>query len=92
VAGNYKCTVNKFEITEKKPHGKVMVQITGGSGTLPVPSNQTFELDEDSQESFAGMAEVCAAAAAATAGPKNTVNIEVKSGGEHEIDVLTYPA
>jgi hypothetical protein len=94
MAGKYtNCSVNSFEVHEKSPHGKLSVNIgtasaVGGSGPdfASGAANVDFKLDEDSEESFAGMAEISAAAKTAT--PAKLVNITVLSGAKDEIDVL----
>jgi hypothetical protein len=87
---SYNCTVNSFEVHEKKPRGRLKVTIgPGSSGPMTSkPAPQTFHLDEDSDASFAGMASICAAR---LVGGANSVKIQVLSGAEDEIDMLSAP-
>ena len=52
-----------------------------------VPSFQTFKLDEDSDQSFAGMAAICAARAGVNPHLPEVL-IKVKSGAQDEIDSI----
>jgi hypothetical protein len=80
----YTGTVNKFEVRDKQPRGRIEVNVTAKtSGPLPLGIN-TFKLDEDSDTTFAGMASICALVYI-TGTP---VKIRIVSGANDEIDEL----
>ena len=67
----------------KSPKGLIETFVhsaTPGSD-LPAPSFQTFKLDEDSDQSFAGMAAICAARAGVNPHLPEVL-IKVKSGAQ----------
>ena len=52
-------TVEKFEVRESKPRGRVEVNVTAKSPGAPLSLGlNTFSLDEDNETTFAGMASV----------------------------------
>ena len=61
MAGTYKCTVTTFKVKDKEPHGTIVVARSGTTTppTAPIPTGNEFKLDEDSDQSFAGMASIC---------------------------------
>lgn len=83
----YTGTVEKFEVREKTPRGRVEVDVTAKtSGPLSLGLNK-FKLDEDDEKTFAGMASICALVYI-TGTP---VKVKIVSGANDEIDELEMP-
>ena len=97
--GQYTGNIVNFEVNEKKPRGQVTFNILTATpipGTStppdfgPSPPVRVFKLDEDSTETFSGLAHICAAAKAlALIGFILPVRIQVLTGAADEIDTLT---
>jgi hypothetical protein len=87
--GVYKAHIHTFEVREKKPKGliEVFIHNVDPGSHFPAGSFQTFKLDEDSDQSFAGMAAICAAKAGSEPHIPEVV-ITVESGAEDEIDSI----
>lgn len=87
--GTYTAHIHTFEVKDKKPKGLIQVYIHTATAGSHFPSNsfQTFKLDEDSVESFAGMATICAARAGVDPHIPE-VEIKVTSGAEDEMDSI----
>jgi hypothetical protein len=86
--GTYVGHIHALEIKEKKPRGLVEVYVSSiAPGSTLGYGTHIFKLDEDSSESFAGMAAICAARAGGSHAVEEVV-ITVKSGSEDEIDSL----
>ena len=66
--GIYSGRILGFAVSEEKPHGRITFEIDsagpykGQGPDFPKPPNffVEFKLDEDSEQSFAGMAAICA--------------------------------
>ena len=97
--GIYSGRILTFTVSEKSPRGQILFRIdsnspfNGKGPDFPI-GNQTFKLDEDSDQSFAGMTSICARMVQVTGfgqpqPPVGGVIIEVHSGAADEIDVLT---
>ncbi|HEY7570607.1 MAG TPA: hypothetical protein VH796_04480 [Nitrososphaeraceae archaeon] len=86
MAGTYLGRITAFEVREKSPRGLATFLTT--SSSPGAPSVAVFKLDEDSDQSFAGMAQICAHQVNVNV-PATNVKIEVKSGADDEIDTIT---
>jgi hypothetical protein len=97
--GIYTGRIANFSVSEKSPRGQIFFVIdsagpfNGQGPDFPRPPNfsHTFKLDEDSDQSFAGMASICARMVQVIGAPPPPVGgviIEVHTGGADEIDVL----
>jgi hypothetical protein len=91
--GVYTAHIHTFEVREKKPRGliEVFIHSVGPGSHFPAGSFQTFKLDEDSDQSFAGMAAICSANAGSEPHIPEVI-IKIKTGTEDEIDsIKTMP-
>jgi hypothetical protein len=85
MVGQYFGRITAFEVRENSPRGLATFVTTFRSPpTAPVVT--VFKLDEDSDQSFAGMAAICANQVNALG---TNVKIEVQSGADDEIDTIT---
>ena len=87
MAGTYLGRITAFEVREKSPRG-LATFFTTNKSPLTAPNVAVFKLDEDSDQSFAGMAAICAHQVN-VGFPAANVKIEVVSGADDEIDTIT---
>jgi hypothetical protein len=87
IVGEYTCTVTKFIVSEKKPRGRIEVAgIVANPPSAPIPPGNIFKLDEDSDQTFEGMASICSLAVLVG----STIKIRVLTGANDEIDELEF--
>jgi hypothetical protein len=95
--GTYVGRIEAFAVSEKSPHGQIVFRISNsfpfnGEGPdfiAPPPQSQTFKLDEDSCEAFAGMASICTRFVNEPASNSYAIIIEVHTGAADEIDKIS---
>ncbi len=92
MAGTYFGRILSFEVRERSPKGTISFNILTAAPTPPpgipgpYPKVVTFKLDEDSDQSFDGMAAICARWVNDLS--PALIVVGVISGAEDEIDTL----
>jgi hypothetical protein len=91
MTGSYDGEVLSFWVSEKSPRGVVRLHVACANPIPPatttdfkIGDNVDFKLDEDSDQTFSGMAAICDR----RAGTHGFVHVEVLAGAKDEVDSI----
>jgi hypothetical protein len=90
MTGRYTGFIHSYTVSEKSPRGVINFHISSATPIPPATTtdflggDQEFKLDEDSDQTFEAMADICAN----KAGTFSSFTIQVLSGKKDEIDTM----
>jgi hypothetical protein len=91
MTGRYTGFIHSYTVSEKSPRGVINFHISSATPIPPatntdfIGGDQQFKLDEDSDQTFEAMADICANKAGLFVTP---MTIQVLSGAKDEIDTM----